>query len=529
MSITPEGGWINSPLQERRDLKAAKPSHTSSMQVSERWIVGLLLTVALLTFFFPLATLQIPVLGNQEMSGYDLLAKGREFNRALTAVKPQTIDEGSSAPSQSPRNNSDTAVLHSSMPFSFQVISLIPIEIILSFGCALVALLCCLGSLGLTPTKIFSSIGAITSIAALLHVVIANSDLHAWFRDQMMADSSALANNPFAGLAQQIETLAVNSVQLKPGSGLYVQVAALSMAATILLSRVLSSSPLAETVIEPYSNQDNGHRRTLGLILLFSAIVAAGVVVGHYVATPPPQANAFAGEFSASKAFTFLFGNYDPASKSASVVVSDEAVQNSRGTSTLILDSSFTQGGEQKHLLVTSTAVLGEDCHACDAGIGAYLFVKRGEGWTVEIADKEIGRFGAFGTAGKARAIEFAPGLYGFSLTLEDGGQGETDSSELFAAPVDNHFRPVLSLGIESDNLGDCGSTDPEMILGHEPCVQSKSAIRFLKSVHQGFFDIAVDESGTANTDNGVIPTNGRKIYVFSKDKYIQQKVGPNP
>lgn len=140
-----------------------------------------------------------------------------------------------------------------------------------------------------------------------------------------------------------------------------------------------------------------------------------------------------------------------------------------------------------------------------------------------------MARFGACGIAGNARPIEFAPGIYGFSLRLEDMHQGETNSSELFGAPVDSHFRPVLSLDTESDNLGNCGSTDPGMMLGHEPCVQTKSTIRFPRSVHQGFFDIEVDESGTANMDSAVIPTNSRKIYVFSKDKYIQQKVGSNP
>ncbi|HZL29341.1 MAG TPA: hypothetical protein VFC39_22650 [Acidobacteriaceae bacterium] len=529
MSITPEGGWSESPQQERRDLMTARLGRPSAMHVSERWIVGLLLLVALLTFFFPLAAVQLPILGNQEMSGYDLIAKGREFNRELTALKPQSIDQGISAPTQSEPNESDAAVSHSSMPLSFQLISLIPIEIILSFGCAAVALLCCLGSFGLAPTKTFCSFGAIASIAALLHLVIANSDMHTWFREQMMARQPALVNNPFAGIAQQIETLAVNSVQLKPGSGLFVEVAALSLAAVMLLSRVLSSSPSMEAVAEPYASQDNGHRRTFGLILLLFAMVAAGVVIIHYVATPPLQPNAFTGEFSASKAFTFLFGNYDAASKSASVSVSDQASQQSRGTSTLILDKSFAQGGEQKHLIVVSTATAGEDCHACDAGIGAYLFVRRGDGWVAEIEDKEIARFGAFGTAGKARAIEFGPGLYGFSITLEDGHQGETDASELFAAPVGSHFRPVLSLGIESDNLGDCGSTDPDMILGHDPCVQSKSAIRFLKTVHQGFFDIAVDESGTKNTDSGVVPTNSKTTYIFSEDKYIQQQTAPIP
>lgn len=47
-------------------------------RVIERLVVGLLLVVALLTFFFPLMTLQIPVLGSQSVSGYDIFSKTRQ-------------------------------------------------------------------------------------------------------------------------------------------------------------------------------------------------------------------------------------------------------------------------------------------------------------------------------------------------------------------------------------------------------------------------------------------------------------------
>ena len=57
------------------------------MEISERWIIGTLLTVGLLTFFFPLATFQIPILGNQEVSGYDLISRAKELNQTLDAAK----------------------------------------------------------------------------------------------------------------------------------------------------------------------------------------------------------------------------------------------------------------------------------------------------------------------------------------------------------------------------------------------------------------------------------------------------------
>jgi hypothetical protein len=495
-------------------------------QSSERWIVGTLLIVALLTFFFPVVSLQVPILGSQDVSGYDLISKAKEFGQALDAVKSNGLGgESISTPSQLEPNDSNSSESHSSMPLSTQTLPLIPIEIIIGFACALISLLSCLGCLGSfssTPTKAFSTIGSVAAIAAILHLSVANSDLHSWFSEQMKSDSSALANNPFAGFAQQIASLAANSIQLKPGAGLYVLAVSLSLTTIILFSRLLSVSPSGEAAIEPYVNQRNGQARMFIFVIVLIVVVAAAVVVLNHKAPSAPTKGAFDGEYSANKALISLFGNYDSSHQSSSVVITNENGDNTTGKLTLLLDSPFSQGSEQKHLLVTSTAVTGEECHACDAEIGAYVYARREGGWTPEIADKEIGRFGAWGVAGKARVVRFAPEVFGFSLTIDDMHQGEADSSELFVAPESGHFHPVLSLGIESDNKGNCGSTDPEMILGHAPCVQSESTIHFLNSIHNGYFDIEVDELGTANTDQGVIPTNSRKIYLYSGEKYVE-------
>ena len=255
----------------------------NDMQSSERWIIGALLTVALLTFFFPLATLQVPILGSQDVSGYDLIAKAREFNQALDTVRSKKLRGSGTEPSQSVPSESNATVSDSSIPQSVRTLPLIPIEIIASFACALLALFCCLGPFGSAPTKAFSAIGGAAAVAALLHLSVANSDLHTWFREQMKADSSDLANNPFAGLARQIENLAVNSVQLRPGTGLYVLAAALSLAAVLVISKVLSvSSTTAEAAIELYPDQNNRRTRLLAFFaMLLVALTVAVIVLVH--------------------------------------------------------------------------------------------------------------------------------------------------------------------------------------------------------------------------------------------------------
>jgi len=216
----------------------------NDMRSSERWIIGSLLAAALLTFFFPLASLQVPVLGAQEVSGYELLSKAKEFNQTLDLVKAKETSIENPAGSEQALSDPGTGASHSTLPFSVQALPIIPIEIVASFGCALSALICCIVPLGSASVKTLSAVGAATAVFATLHLTIANSDLHTWFLDFIKADSSTLVANPFGGLAQQVANMAANSIQLKPGTGLFVLASTLSFATIILLSGVLSTDSL---------------------------------------------------------------------------------------------------------------------------------------------------------------------------------------------------------------------------------------------------------------------------------------------
>ena len=62
----------------------------------ERSAMGILLLVGLVTFFFPLVTFQVPVLGDQSLTGYDILSKiTRQFNERLSSTTKGSTEAGS--------------------------------------------------------------------------------------------------------------------------------------------------------------------------------------------------------------------------------------------------------------------------------------------------------------------------------------------------------------------------------------------------------------------------------------------------
>lgn len=215
------------------------------MKGSERWFIGVLLLIALAMFFFPLATLQVPLLGNQDVSGYDLFSKAKAFSQALDHERANAGSESGAGPQQpesSPESESspepadgvahDNSALRFSMPLSIQILPALPICILVSFALAFLGLFGCLVGLGSGFLRLTATLGAVLAAFAVVHLIVLNSDLHTFLQQQMLANSTS--GDSLAGLGQQIGNLAINAVQLKPGAGLYALAVALTLA-TILL------------------------------------------------------------------------------------------------------------------------------------------------------------------------------------------------------------------------------------------------------------------------------------------------------
>jgi hypothetical protein len=103
-----------------------------------RWVLISLLAIAVQTFFFPLVSIHIPIAGDQEWSGYDVLAKSRDVDRKLDSFrdigKSDTASEPSPAPTESsePTSPSRSAEIEQ-MLFSMRTLAFLSVEIGLAF------------------------------------------------------------------------------------------------------------------------------------------------------------------------------------------------------------------------------------------------------------------------------------------------------------------------------------------------------------------------------------------------------------
>jgi hypothetical protein len=289
---------------------------------TDRKIVGILLGVALLTFFLPLMTFQIPILGNRDVSGYDIFSKAQEYDKQLDAFNSKEFSKSSRAQSQSSEDNREPAGEETSVPFSAQTLPLIPYEVFGGFLSALIALLR-YHQIGIKHLFSFNPrytiratvSGSIFAVMTIIHISIANSDLHTWFQEQINASSHGLTGSPFDNITQTIENMAANAFQIKPGIGLYILAAALILANIFLYSRNLSAvtsdekeTPLKSTVVsgepakqldtsvlsfEPTKTLNSSLVKEKAKIIAFSAIIGVLLVIAIIVLMHKPTQSRF--------------------------------------------------------------------------------------------------------------------------------------------------------------------------------------------------------------------------------------------
>ena len=202
-----------------------------------RWLVASLLVIAVLVFFFPLVSIHIPIMGDQEWSGYDVIVKVSDMGRRLDSIASAGSGETTSSTNSANPQLSDE-------PLSMRTLPLLPIEIGLAFVAAVLALLVLLRRSDVRKVMLVSFAGGIAAAMAVLHLTIANSDLHVWMQGQMKSVTQTSDDNPFSGFAKALGDMALNAVQLKPGIGLYVLGVALLGAA--FLSRLFMLQPAVD-------------------------------------------------------------------------------------------------------------------------------------------------------------------------------------------------------------------------------------------------------------------------------------------
>ena len=136
-----------------------------------------LIDYCLTDFFSPLLTVQVPAIGGYNVTGYDIFSKTREFSQELLSLS----EHRSQAESVSTGSPSSVSDKESPFPMSVEAAPLVPIEVLLAFVGAVLAIPGCLGVLKQSLVRATSAFGCVAAVIAIVHLIIINSDLHTWF------------------------------------------------------------------------------------------------------------------------------------------------------------------------------------------------------------------------------------------------------------------------------------------------------------------------------------------------------------
>ena len=207
----------------------------------EKVVTALFSAVALVMFFFPLLVIQAPLVGEQDVSGYDIFSKVRQFSSQIDKSSEPKAHRASSsrvetAPNPRVQHPSDS---EPTLPLSLRIAWLIPVSITAAFILAAVVLLGTQTNVRVSAAA--AVLGTVLSGGAIAHITIANSDLHSWMQASMKSSSNELKDNPFAAMAEQFGNLMMSAFKFKPGLGLYALAACLAVATLVAQYRILRS------------------------------------------------------------------------------------------------------------------------------------------------------------------------------------------------------------------------------------------------------------------------------------------------
>ncbi|MEO5742579.1 MAG: hypothetical protein ABIS29_18490, partial [Vicinamibacterales bacterium] len=123
-------------------------------------------------------------------------------------------------------------------PLSIRLAKLIKLFIALAFVSGAVVLIGTFVSTLIVNAG--AAAGMVFSFAAVLQILLFNSDMHVFMHGQIAQISRAQGHNPFAGLDRSIVELMSGGFDLQPGVGLYTMTIAFFLAFFFAQTRVLS-------------------------------------------------------------------------------------------------------------------------------------------------------------------------------------------------------------------------------------------------------------------------------------------------
>ena len=238
------------------------------------------------------------------------------------------------------------------------------------------------------------------------------------------------------------------------------------------------------------------------------------------------------GSFTIQGALQALYGNYDPQSHSAlwnEIAVPDRPEFSnfrgvSHGTVGVAFDATYRELGIDKHIFVTLTKPLGNDydCHVCEPLLGAVVFSKRADKWSIESEEKYLILGAGFGQRPRCQLVKVGPDKFGVMMHYGDMSQGFKTEWIVLISAEGNTVKPILTLTTLHDFPPPC-SPDPTNP-NDEDCIHYSVEYRFLPGSNPAYFDISTTKRVRSGPNAN---TSLTAAYSFAGGKYVSSSNTP--
>jgi hypothetical protein len=222
--------------------------------------------------------------------------------------------------------------------------------------------------------------------------------------------------------------------------------------------------------------------------------------------------------FDLAAGMTALYGNYDPASRSSSIVAPHGADEPSeKETVRVFFLNGFRDSDEDKVLLATYAVPDGRRFtrHDCRPLVGEALFRRGASGWTVAASRQPDFKFGGGCQPPNAEIFQFGPHQFGIELEVTASAQGERATEINLFAPWAGSFTSVFQTDTEDNNLRGCPPKGPA------PCHASSSLLKFVPGDNPDYYDLLVETFGTRLTNGAIEDIGYTKHLRFADGRYL--------
>lgn len=180
----------------------------------------------------------------------------------------------------------------------------------------------------------------------------------------------------------------------------------------------------------------------------------------------------------------------------------------------ILLAEAYREAGEDKYVLLTETGPEGMGAHAAMAQIGGAIFHKVGDGWQIEIEQRDITVMGSFGHAPGGNLSKIGPDKHGFLFQPMWSGQGNEAQNAILIGVVRKAIKIIFTHEVFTH-----GET--------ETAVWEYSAeMQFISGANPEYYDIRISTKGTQPVQGEVQPFEKVEAFEFNGEEYILKSPG---